>query len=337
MKKDNHINDLIGRVVSGNATSDDLSGFNALKAEAKDVSDNFKRSRKIWHGAQAWIPAETLEKDKGVVQSTLQKKLYLQIRKTRHSLTLYKLVAVIAFPLALAVSFLFMNRQMNGKQESACSEIAAPRGHVAKCKLPDGTEVWINSGSKLTYQASGFSGSKREVVLDGEAYFEVEQNRQAPFFVRTSYADVKVTGTSFNVKAFSDSRSFETTLSEGSVELKLKTDNPRPIRLNPGERILFNPDRKDIRVQEVDVEIYSSWRNGEIIFKDATLSDLMKELERVYGIRVLYSSPGIADYRFRGMFSYNNNLIDALEKIKITAHLDYYIENKAVWLRKISD
>ena len=89
---------------------------------------------------------------------------------------------------------------------------------------------------------------------------------------------------------------------------------------------------KKLVINKVYTEIYSCWRNSEIIFKDATLNDLIKELERIYDIQFRLSDPDLGKFRFRGMFGYNNNLIDALEKIKKTTDIDYRIENKEVLL-----
>ncbi len=145
----------------------------------------------------------------------------------------------------------------------------------------------------------------------------VAKNKKKPFYIRTSLADVKVTGTSFNVKAFSDSGLFETVLSEGSIELEFNGEHEnQQVKLKPGERAVFDADRKKLSVQNVDARIYSAWRNGEIIFQDAVLSDLIKELERIYDVKFKLSDPSLGSYRFRGTFSYDNNLIDALEKFK---------------------
>ena len=116
--------------------------------------------------------------------------------------------------------------------------------------------------------------------------------------------------------------------------MQLNNSTGQKVKLNPGERAVYDTSEKKIAVSEVDPEMFSSWRNGEIIFKDATLNDLIKELERIYDIHFHLKEPELGEFRFRGMFSYNNNLIEALEKIKKTAGIDYYVENKEVWLGK---
>jgi len=243
-------------------------------------------------------------------------------------------VAVIALPLAFAVSWYFLQSNPSTLPLNQFAEISSPKGNVSKCVLPDGTEVWINTASSISYNASDFNKEIREINLKGEAYFYVLKNEELPFKVSTQFGCVCVTGTKFNVKAYPETNTFETVLSEGSVTLNLYSNNQQEIKLAPGERAIFNADKNDLHISHVDSEMFSSWRNGEIIFKDATLNDLIKELERIYDIRFYLEDEKLGEYRFRGMFSYNNNLIDALEKIKKTAQLDYSISNKEVKLKR---
>jgi ferric-dicitrate binding protein FerR (iron transport regulator) len=283
-----------------------------------------------------WIAEKDIIADKLKIQSRLNDSLLAQFRSNKRSLFIYKMVAILAFPIAVALSFLFYSNFESGRTGARLTEVAAPIGHIASCKLPDGSTVWINSGSSIRYNTTDFDSREREITLDGEAYFKVAKNKKVPFFVRTPIADVRVTGTSFNVKAIADKKVFETVLSEGSVLLFPKNRSNEPVKLSPGEKAAYQSNRKMFEIQKVDAKLYSSWRNGEIIFKDATLLDLMQELERVYGIEFQFDSPDLADFRFRGMFSYNNNLIDVLERIKSTSRINYRIENKKVWLSKMN-
>ncbi|WP_423127155.1 FecR family protein [Gaoshiqia sp. Z1-71] len=335
MNEDNHIDRLIAKALSGNATPGEIAELNELKTESLHHSDAYRQSQKIWQHAENWISNADIQQDKLKTQAEINQNLFRQIRHNKRLLSIYKIAAILAFPIALAISLLFMKQGQEHKQVlSTITGITAPLGHIAKCRLPDGTEVWINSGSTMTYDAAGFVSGTREVSLEGEAYFEVSKDRQRTFFVRTQFADVKVTGTSFNVKAHPDSQSFETVLSEGSIELDLKRQGQALVKMSPGERLIYEKARGKVLVQQVDTELFSSWRNGEIIFKDATLLDLANELERIYGVRFRFEDPDMAAYRFRGMFSYSNNLIEALEKIKVTAQVNYYIANKEVWLKR---
>ena len=237
------------------------------------------------------------------------------------------------FTWSMKISWYFL--QINSRPQTAqiCSVIA-PKGHISKCVLPDGTEVWVNTGSYITYDASAFNNSDRDVRLHGEAYFQVKRDTRRPFRVMTPVANLIVRGTAFNVKSFEGTGIFETVLDEGSINFQLNNQSNQEIILEPGDRAVFDLKRNETVIAKVETEMYSSWRNGEIIFKDATLNDLVTELERIYEISFHFKNENLRKFRFRGMFSYNNNLIDALEKIKKTSGIKYYIENKEVWLSK---
>lgn len=329
-----HVYTLIAKVISGNANAEEALQLESWLNGSEKHRNFYEDSVRKWGSVETWLNAKDIEQDKLKIIRTVTQSLILQSRKNKKRSIVYLAAAILAFPVAIALSLLF-NQPLSGDIDQSVCEIFAPAGHLSKCKLPDGTEVWVNSGSKITYHTEEFAQAIREVQLDGEAYFEVAKNKKRPFYVHTGLADIKVTGTSFNVRAFSDLGSFETVLSEGSIELELngRYENQQ-VKLKPGERAVFEPESKKLNVQRVNPRIYSAWRNGEIIFQDATLSDLIRELERIYDVRFKLNDPQLGSYRFRGTFSYDNNLIDALEKFKVTARIDYYIKNKEVWLTK---
>jgi len=331
----NNIDILIGKVISENATAEEIAQLETWKGESTDNLNLYNKSLQVWKNSQSRISDEDFRNDKQWVDDGIKLDLTTKVRKIQRESVLYKIAAILAFPMALAISFYyFSSRDKSADQIQQICEIISPKGHISKCILPDGTEVWVNTGSTITYDAATFNNKTREIQLSGEAYFNVSKNIEKPFLVNTAMATINVTGTSFNVKSYPESGVFETVLSEGSIEMKLNSYAQQTVQLVPGERAKFDLNKKGISIEKVDSEIFSAWRNGEILFKDATLNDLLKELERIYDIRFQMKDKQLGEFRFRGMFSYNNNLIDALEKIKRTSGIGYYIENKEVWLSK---
>lgn len=330
----NHIDILIGKSISGNATAEEMQQLEKWKTSADENRLLFEKSKKAWEKGDNFISETTLQRDKSKLETELNHYLAGKVRKINRQSFFYKIAAILAFPIALAVGwYLFGKNAASPDFTEQYSEIISPKGHISKVILPDGTKVWINSGSSVTYNAASFNNS-REIQLKGEAYFEVTSGEERPFKVATPHADVNVTGTAFNVIAYPDDDTFETVLAEGSVQLQLKTGNPNFLELNPNERVLFDIQNGILNVREVDAKMFTSWHNGELLFKDAALNDLIKELERIYDISFHMQPANLGKLRFRGMFSYNNNLIEALEKIKESSGIDYYIENKEVWLKK---
>ena len=334
----NNISDtdiLIGKSVTGNATPDELIRLELWISASGENREYYRKTVNLWEKSKLWISDEQIARDKTGVTLAVSSHLAGQLRRMKRQSLFFKIAAVLAFPLALALSFLYFS---TGKNVSAVvpqvCEITSPKGHVSKCVLPDGSEIWINTGSTIHYDASLFNHETREIELNGEAYFEVAKNQGKPFVVKTQAANIHVTGTSFNIKSYSEGEVFETILAEGSIEMELNVPNSQKVKLSPGERAVFHSDRKEIVIDRVEYEIYTAWRNGEILFRDATLNDLIKELERIYEIKFYLKDETLGNFRFRGMFSYNNNLIDALEKVKRTSGIGYYIENKEVWLER---
>ncbi|MGQ8335574.1 FecR family protein [Sunxiuqinia sp. A32] len=327
-------NELISKVISGNATEDEVLRLNRWLSESEENRKIYRDSKNAWKNSETWIAPGNIQQDKLKIVSEINRRLLHESVRNRKRSIVYLVAAILAFPIAIALSNFFISGP-SLDVHLAVSQVSSPNGHISKCILPDGTVVWINSESTITYNAEGFAEGTREVKLEGEAYFDVTKNEGKPFYVRTNLADVRVTGTSFNVKAYSDSKLFETVLKEGSIELELGgRDENQKIKIKPGERAIFEADQKKLLIQNVDARIYSAWRNGQLIFKDATLNDLIKELERIYEVEFKLNDPELGNYRFRGTFSYDNNLIKVLEKFKVTAQIDYYIRNNEVWLTK---
>lgn len=325
---------LISKSISGNATPEEHLQLEEWKAASKSNQEIYKKTLKAWEKSTCWISDESVQQDKLKVQHENNKQLLIRFQKIKRQSFIYKIAALFAIPITFGISMYFLSNTPVIEPKAQYCEITSPKGHVSKCILPDGSEVWINTGSTITYNTASFNQQDREIQLSGEAYFEVTKNIEKPFKVVTPAANINVTGTSFNVKAYPESEVFETVLSEGSIEMHLKNQFNQIINLLPEERAVYSDIDKEITIEKVDADFFTSWRNGEILFKDATLNDLVKELERIYDIQFHVVDPKLGEFRFRGMFSYNNNLIDALEKIRRTANIDYYIENKEVWLGK---
>lgn len=335
MKENNHIYILIGKVLSGNATSEEIQELEKWKNAAQENQYLFEKSKKAWGKGEKFISETSLQNDRSKLESEYNRYLSDRVKKMNRQSFIYKIAAVLAFPIAMAIGwYVFGESEKPVQLAEQLYEISSPKGHVSKVKLPDGTQVWINTNSSIVYDAATFNQNNREIQLKGEAYFEVTSSEEKPFIVVTPHANVKVTGTSFNVNAYPASPLFETVLAEGKIELQLKSGTIESLHVEPNQQVIFNSINKKFDIQSVEAEMFTAWRNGEIIFKDATLADLIKELERIYDIQFHLKPASLGELRFRGMFSYNNNLIEALEKIKKSSNLDYYIENKEVWLKK---
>ena len=190
------------------------------------------------------------------------------------------------------------------------NQIKIPYGKTFKITLSDGTIVNMNAGSSLKYPIQFIKGHKREVVLDGEAFFDVAKDKAHPFIVKTRGVDVKVLGTKFNVSSYKEDLDINTVLVEGSVSLSDKA-NKKAI-LAPGEKGSWNSNNPEIAVNKVDTRFYTEWINGEIVFRKTAFRDIIIKLERTYDVTIENNRKDILDKKFNASFNKN---IESIEKV----------------------
>jgi transmembrane sensor len=235
------------------------------------------------------------------------------------------------------------------------NEVVAGRGIRSKMVLPDGTQVWLNSDSKLQYSTS-FSGDTREVELEGEAFFDVVKDPAHPFIVHTSAIDIKVLGTAFNVKSYSQDKTIETTLIHGLIEVTNKTKPELPkIILKPKEKLVFNKfagmesgsaDMADLNKKTgtaaaaiaitalpphiADTSLVeTSWVYNRLIFEGDTFREVAVKMERWFNTRIHFRNEKVANYRLSGSFD-KESVEEALQALQYIAQFQYKINNNEV-------
>lgn len=198
---------------------------------------------------------------------------------------------------------------------SVTNTIQTPKGGKYQVRLPDGSKVWLNSASTLSYPTT-FAGNERKVQLKGEAYFEISPNKNSPFRVQSGNQIVEVLGTHFNINSYDDEDYVKTTLLEGSVKVILNS-KPNVISntrlLKPGEQSLTKSSRSDIRIENADTEKAVAWKNGYFKFRNTPIREIMREIERWYDVELVYEGKMPTD-EFTGFIS-NDVKISAVLKI----------------------
>lgn len=324
------IDQLIAALLSGNCTpseKEELQQWLNLSAENKKVYDD---SVKVWANSPQQLTLSQIEQDKLLVQGQIIAQSTLQLKRDRVIMRFLRIAAILIGPVMLAVGWYIGNSNYSS-EALTWNTVAAPKKHIAACTLADGTEVWLNAGSTLSYTSNDPS-DKREVKLSGEGYFKVTKNAKKPFFVITKQATVKVLGTVFNLKAYPGEANIVTTLEEGSVELITERSGTAPLRLQPGEQAIYNTSNGKTEINIVDASRFSAWKSDRFIFKDADLMTIITELERLYDIKIYIKNPRLEKLRFRGMFSYDQDLLDAFETLRRSVKLNYTIKGREVWL-----
>jgi transmembrane sensor len=201
--------------------------------------------------------------------------------------------------------------------------MSVPRGGQYHLTLNDGTQVWLNSNSSITFPTR-FSGSERKVEIRGEAYFEVAHQAEKPFRVLSKGQVIEVLGTRFNLNAYDDEPAFKTTLLQGSVKV---TANGKIKVLRPGEQAVFKG--KVLSLSIPDLEEVMAWHEGDFVFKKQTVEEIMRKVSRWYDIDVDYEHYSPDNQTFTGVLSRTKNLSSVIQMMKSsTSKLKFHIDGK---------
>ena len=204
--------------------------------------------------------------------------------------------------------------------------LSTPMGGEYQLVLPDGSKVWLNSGSTLRFPTA-FIGSERIVELKGEAYFDIAKNPKMPFLVRTNNAmDIKVLGTQFNVMAYDDEKNINTTLVEGSVEVLKGSEKTN---LKPGQEAILNRGSGNIKVAQADLEQAIAWKNGYFIFYNENIESIMRKVSRWYNVDIVYHG-NLNNKDFVGTISRNKNVSELLKMLELTGAIHFSIDGRRI-------
>ena len=280
---------------------------------------------------ESWTEAEGKELPVGIQNRmfrNIQSRIHAETGRKEKRKTVRKLQFRRWLPYAAAVVFLlgfmtFVHLYLNlaDKTENYSSQtykVLVDKGQRASVILPDGTKVWLNSHTELTYNGDYGKGN-RQVVLSGEGYFEVAKDSTSRFIVKAGEMEVEALGTTFNVKAYQEDRELTTTLFEGKVRTSIGKDE---VILKPDESLSFDKSSRRMIVSD-DLAAYARmWKDNELVFKGVTMEEVAVMLDRLYNVKVRFASEKVKRYRFSGVIK-NNSLENVIELISLTAPIMY--------------
>lgn len=203
--------------------------------------------------------------------------------------------------------------------------LTTPRGGQFRLTLPDGTRVWLNSASTLRYPTV-FKGKERSVELQGQGYFEVAQNAGQPFKVMVNTMEVQVLGTGFDIMAYGDEATVNTTLVEGSVQVKQGNTTRM---LKPGQQAVLNTASHALSVQNADIQKIIAWKNGLFVFNNMTLTAILREVARWYDVEIVYTVTPSAEL-YGGGISRSLQLSGVLDLLEANGFNHFRIEGRKV-------
>jgi transmembrane sensor len=359
-KMNTYSEEYIIRFLNGTLNAEDAHDLDDWISSSPENAETFESIRKIWLGTAACMSEnrfdETIawEKISGRINRSVTGKKEAQALQSSGSIRRVLQIAagaMLLVSLGAAGSWFMMSSGKAPVSDSYC-EIVAPPGSKSQITLPDGSKAWINAGSKLSYRGD-FNVSQRVVTLEGEGYFSVQSNKAKPFIVQTPYLKVKAYGTVFNVKAYPDERTVETTLVEGIVEIEAgekSSDGSYKYTLKPKQNIIYHidsgqaeqkdeavpekeskapakaetPDKEVLVISNIKPELYTSWKDENWVIEGMPLGNLSVMLGRRYNSRIDIEDEALRLYKFSGTIQ-NETLEQVLVILSLTTPLEYSI------------
>lgn len=261
---------------------------------------------------------------------------------------------------SLVLGWFFAGPLLLGKDKSvsaAQNTISTKRGSKSKVQLPDGTQVWLNADSRITYNEN-FQGSLREVQLSGEAYFDVVRDEERPFVIHTNVIDIKVLGTAFNVRSYADEKNTETSLVRGSVEVTLRNHPEKKFTLKPNDKLIINNEQAGPVAESVKkdperttskqivltwgkinypskadtVATEAMWTRNKLAFDKESLEEIALKIERWYDVKVVIADEAMKKTEFSIIIE-DESLQQVMEALRVAGKFHYSINKKEVTIR----
>ncbi len=226
---------------------------------------------------------------------------------------------------------IYTKRDLNDPAEKIrYNTLKVPTGGFYPLTLSDGTKIWLNAASELRYPEA-FTGKERAVYLKGEGYFEVKKDTRRPFIVYTEQSHITVLGTSFNINTYNDENKIYATLVEGSVSF-VSDKTGQQIILQPGHQITMETVSGKLSVKEVDIEVYTAWKDGMFYFKDMTLEEIMRTISRWYQVKVIYKNTQLKTETYNGKMPMYSGIEDVLKKIELSGGTRFEIKGRTIFI-----
>ena len=362
---------LLAKKISKEANAEELQELHSILLNNPNLHHHADMLAEMWEQLKTKAPGNEAAymrhvmkyKDEFFVkenpeETVIEESLFEEQRGFFHSIFKRKEVVIISFAVLFlatgAIYFFSKKKTTEAIASEVISSVATKNGNRTNIVLPDGSQVWLNAGSTLDYNNSNFNKGVREVSLNGEAYFDVVKNAEKPFIIHTKKMDIKVLGTSFNVRSYSNEKFAEAALIRGSIEVTLK-DRDQKIILKPNEKIsVANEEPKTetkpekatlaksnpVRIPQFEVKeikpnpTYNiigeiAWTQNKLYFEDETLEDIGHLIERWFGKKVTIANESLKSVHYTGNFE-NETMEDVLSYLKLSKPFNFRIGNDNV-------
>ena len=310
----------IGKYLTGKETKEELGQLKAWINESDDHQKLFDSLKKEGNIANSIEEFETFNQERAWKRYT-ERVHALSLQKM---LSRWRIAAVFFFLVGCAGILAYLNQaSVSPFPMDTYTTVSTQNGESSKVFLPDGTEVWINSGTNLSYNTN-FAKDKREVKLTGQAYFQVARNEQMPLTVTCNELEVKVLGTSFDISAYPEDKNIVVVLESGSIQLQKAHNHSLIQKLEPGEKAEFDTENRQLIVSKVDYYHYTAWKDGLLIFKDEPMRKVLEKLERWYDIEIEVKNEKVNQLIFNATII-NESVEEIFDLMKFSCAINYRI------------
>lgn len=317
MQENYEIEELIAKQFSGSITPQEKVMLIVWLNKSVENKLYYTQLKNIWQNSHPAFNPDEID----VITAEARVMNKISTRRWTHAPVIIwwqRIAAILILPVIMMMGYLLYN-QTSDKTAIAYQEITSPFGISSKVDLPDGSTVWLNSGSKLKYPVV-FASDVRNVYLSGEAFFKVHSDKSHPFIVATDHVKVRATGTQFNVEAYKSDSITAVTLVEGKVNVDFNCGSKE--ELLPNQRIVLNSISNNYQLVETDAKRWGLWKDGVLAFRNEPLEDVFKRIGRTYNVDIKVNDPVVARQLYRATFE-GESFEEILRLLKLSAPIQY--------------
>lgn len=316
--------DLLIRILTGEASQAEKEEFYSKLAEDKHEEKLFFQIKSLWLRTSISQTKVSLDSE----FDALWKKINSESKKSSYTIGQKVLRYAAAVLLLIGIGgfagyFLSERKPEATMAESGIQKYTATKGSVSTIEMADGTKIWLNSGSELTYHED-YKNKQRLAELTGEAFFEVKHREDFPLLIKAGQITVRDLGTTFDIKAYSEDKTVETSLVEGKADILSPSGNSL-VTLKPGESALFNSADKKMEIRPFQSAVLSGWRDGKFVIRDQRLEDIFREISRWYDVKFTFENQELRDYRYTGNIKKSTTALLVLKMLQVTTKFKYKI------------
>ena len=326
---------LIIRYLSSNVSDEEIQRLFLWINESKENEQLFFTLKDLFE-ASSW---KTIKNEANTSNGWNKLSGQIQVKKnikrinTKHVIAFMRYAAI--FLLGVFVTY-FVSESSNKdifkteSHESPITRVVTGKGERTKVVLPDGTKVWVNACSSVSYN-SNYGGRYRIVHLEGEAFFDVAKDSKKPFIVNSKGFNIKAHGTRFDVSAYNDDDKVAAILEEGSISFR-QDNAEKQLLIKPGQKIAYSQKENEIKVDNVNTDTYTAWRTGEYRFEQLTFEEVAKRMSRIYNINFVFKNKETKKIPFTGTFFSYESLDKILKVININTSIRFIKEKDTVYI-----